>query len=69
MHRRGSSGLIDNGEACQYVATLLNVGRSTLYRALLEHRGLPLIVWLIREDVFLLTAAEMVPDLIKNALC
>ena len=26
--------LIDNGEARQYVADLLNVGRSTLYRAL-----------------------------------
>jgi DNA invertase Pin-like site-specific DNA recombinase len=26
--------LIDNGEARQYVATLLKVGRSTLYRAL-----------------------------------
>jgi hypothetical protein len=26
--------LLDKGEACQYVADLLNVGRSTLYRAL-----------------------------------
>jgi len=28
--------LIDNGEARQYVADLLNVGRSTLYRALIQ---------------------------------
>ena len=30
--------LIDRGEARQYVADLLNVGRSTLYRALAGHR-------------------------------
>ena len=28
--------LIDKGEARQYVADLLNVGRSTLYRALVD---------------------------------
>jgi DNA invertase Pin-like site-specific DNA recombinase len=30
--------LIDKGEARQYVADLLNVGRSTLYRALADYR-------------------------------